>query len=348
MPSSTINKPQNLPFVVSIGEPSGIGPEIILKSWNERQKNALPPFFVMGNHSVLNKTARKIGLNIPVDVILSPAQAVEIFPHSLPVIDINPNGYFEFNKPTVKTAPLVIQAIKKSVDLIFDDEVAGLITAPIQKSILYEAGFTCPGHTEFLAELCHDKTSNMDSPIMMLVAKDLRVVPLTIHMAIRDVADYISQEIIKKACIKIHTALQQDFGIASPRIAVSGLNPHAGEDGGMGHEENEIIQPALDYLRGKGMDIKGPLPADTMFHAQARTQYDAALCMYHDQALIPVKTIDFDGGVNITLGLPIIRTSPDHGTALNIAGQNMASPTSMINAIKQAEKIHDNRISHHV
>ncbi|MBL4800606.1 MAG: 4-hydroxythreonine-4-phosphate dehydrogenase PdxA [Emcibacter sp.] len=341
MPLSTINKP--LPLAVSLGEPSGIGPEVILKSWAARSAQGLPDFFAIGNAEILRKTARKLSVDIPVHNIESASETNAVFERALPVLDIQGNADFEFGKPSTDTASLVLNSIEKAVDLIHKGEAAGLVTAPIQKSVLYSAGFTCPGHTEYLAELCTREGSPPEIPVMMLVSSELRVIPLTIHMALCDVATSITAELITETCLKIHRSLVQDFGIETPRIAVAGLNPHAGEEGTMGQEEQLIIAPALDHLRDQGMIIYGPLSADTMFHKTARTTYDAALCMYHDQALIPIKTLDFDGGVNVTVGLPIVRTSPDHGTALNIAGKNLASPNSMINALKLAQQIYKNR-----
>ncbi len=348
MPSSTINNSKSLPFALSIGEPSGIGPEIILKSWAERSEQKLPDFFVVGSEQIMLKTAQKIGLDIPLQKITTPMQVSTIFQNALPVLDIERDADFEFGNPSTLTAALTIGAIEQSVKMVFDGKAAGLVTAPIQKAALYEAGFTSPGHTEFLAELCKKRTSAAEMPVMMLVADGLRVVPLTIHITITEVAKSISPDIIRWTCEKVNTALIEDFGIEKPRIAVAGLNPHAGEDGTIGNEEQLIIGPALDRLRDQGMNIMGPLPADTMFHGAARVKYDAALCMYHDQALIPIKTLDFEGGVNVTVGLPIVRTSPDHGTALDIAGQNLANPNSMINALRMAEQIYKNRMISHV
>ncbi|MCF6214833.1 MAG: 4-hydroxythreonine-4-phosphate dehydrogenase PdxA [Emcibacter sp.] len=344
MPSSTINNPP--PLVISAGEPAGIGPEIILKSWTERHRQALPAFFVVGNPQIFLETAHKLGLNVPVHIIGSPDEARDVFINHLPIYGLGPeikHELFHFGTPSTATAPMTIGAIKKSIQFIFKDKAAGLITAPIQKSTLYGAGFTCPGHTEYLAELCQEYTAQVETPVMMLVSEYLRVVPLTIHMALRDVSKSITTDLINQACHKINQALRQDFNIKNPRIVVAGLNPHAGENGAMGEEDEQIIRPAIDHLRAQGMNIQGPLPADTLFHTAARTAYDAALCMYHDQALIPIKTLDFDGGVNVTLGLPVVRTSPDHGTALDIAGKNLANSKSMINAIKLADKIYQNR-----
>lgn len=341
MPLSTINNP--LPLAVSLGEPAGIGPEIILKSWAERTRRDLPSFFVVGNAEILRKTARQSGLNIPIQSISSATETHRIFQDSLPVLNIEAKADFDFGQPSTDTAPLVLKSIKKAVELSLAGEAAGLVTAPIQKSALYAAGFTSPGHTEYLAELCAEKDMTPEMPVMMLVSSALRVVPLTIHMALRDVTSSITTELIEQTCQKIRASLIQDFAIDSPRIAVAGLNPHAGEDGTMGQEEQQIIAPALEHLRDQGMTILGPLSADTMFHQAARATYDVALCMYHDQALIPIKTLDFDGGVNVTVGLPVVRTSPDHGTALNIAGRNKASANSMINALKMARQIYLNR-----
>ncbi len=343
MPSSTINNPLPLPLAVSIGEPAGIGPEIILKSWQERHRQNLAPFFVLGGGRILHKTAQVLGLDIPLKNINTSDRTADFFNDFLPVMDIGLDAEFEFGRPTIDTAPLVLGAISHAVDLIFTGEVAGLVTAPIQKSVLYEAGFDHPGHTEYLADLCGKKTTRVEMPVMMLVSEHMRVVPLTIHIKLSDVAGSLTPDLIRKTCDKINTALQQDFGVTEPRIAVAGLNPHAGEMGTMGQEEALIIGPVLDQLRMQGLNIQGPLPADTMFHATARATYDAALCMYHDQALIPIKTLDFDGGVNVTLGLPLVRTSPDHGTALDIAGKNLANPKSMITALKLAQQISQNR-----
>lgn len=326
-----------------MGEPAGIGPEIILRCWQLRQQQSLPAFFILGSHKILVKTARILGLNIPMKQISSPAETNKIFKNSLPVFDMG-NADFELGKPSKNTADMVINAIKMAVTMIYKGEVAGLVTAPIQKSILYDAGFSFPGHTEYLAELCKENGGKFTSPVMMLMSKELRVVPLTIHMALSQVPKSITPDLIRDTCLKINQSLQQDFGIINPKIAVAGLNPHAGEDGTMGDEEERIIRPTLNQLRNDGLDITGPLPADTMFHDTARSQYDAALCMYHDQALIPLKTLDFDGGVNVTIGLPIVRTSPDHGTALVIAGKNRANPQSMINALKSAQQIYQNRL----
>jgi len=345
MPLSTINNP--LPLAVSMGEPAGIGGEVILKSWQTRSQHNIPTFFVVGSIGILSRTARQLGLDIPLAAISSPDETATIFQDALPVIDIDSREDFIFGQPSTLTAPLVINAIDKATGFVLTGKAAGLVTAPIQKSVLYQSGFSCPGHTEYLAELCRAKNHPPEVPVMMLVSDDLRVVPLTIHIALADVARAITPEALSECCRKTTAALIQDFAVKKPRIAVAALNPHAGEDGAMGMEEKLVIGPTLDKLRREGLDIIGPLPADTLFDARTRSTYDAAICMYHDQALIPIKTLDIDGGVNVTAGLPIVRTSPDHGTALNIAGQNIARPGSIIRALKLAGYISANRMARH-
>ncbi len=314
------------PLVLTMGEPAGIGPEITAAAWQRRAEKKLPPFFVVGDPSLYE---------IPVSEIEDPAQAIDLFKQALPVFPLKLKGK---NKPGVlnpENAPCVIESIEKAVSFVQEGKASGIVTNPIHKNILHEAGFEFPGHTEFLAHLC----GNHHQPVMMLMAKNLRVVPLTIHVPLAGVPGVISkQSIIEKAKI-ILSSLQTDFGLKAPRLAVAGLNPHAGESGQFGREEIEIISPAIETLKKDGHKVSGPYSADTMFHDEARAEYDAVLCMYHDQALIPVKTLDFHGGVNITLGLPIIRTSPDHGTALEIAGKGVARPDSLMTALLKAAEI---------
>lgn len=330
MPSLTTN---NLPLAVSLGEVAGVGPEITLKSWQQRQAHGLAPFFAVGS-------IKSFGPNDPVRVISDPAEAPALFEEALPVLDLALPGVITPAKPSPLTAPLVIGAIDRAVELIFEKRAAGLVTAPIQKSVLYKAGFDCPGHTEYLAKLGekHWKDGPIH-PVMMLASCHLKVIPLTIHMPLHQVPAAITEELIMSCCHIVAEDLSKYFAVAKPRIAVAGLNPHGGENGTMGLEERDVIIPALDKLRQQGLDISGPHSADVLFHAKARETYDVAICMYHDQALIPAKTLDFDGGVNVTLGLPFVRTSPDHGTALDIAGQDKANPASMINALKMAQEI---------
>ncbi|MEZ5756821.1 MAG: 4-hydroxythreonine-4-phosphate dehydrogenase PdxA [Emcibacteraceae bacterium] len=329
----------NLPIAVSIGEPSGIGPEVILKSWYKRQEFSIAPFFVIGSAELLKKQASALNLNIPITPISSPRQAVHIFSNSLPVLDLNFRSDYQFGHPHHDTAEMVIASIDKAVELIISGQARAMATAPIHKAALYSAGFECPGHTEYLAKLSTSHTGEEYHPVMMLASEQLCVVPLTIHVALKDVPALITHQLLVRTIRTIHEGMKKFFNLDYPAIAVSGLNPHAGEDGTMGIEEREIIGPAINALKKQGIRLNGPMPADTMFHKSARAKYDVALCMYHDQALIPIKTIDFDAGVNVTLGLPIVRTSPDHGTALNIAGQGLANPTSMINSLKLADRM---------
>jgi len=349
MPSSTIDNSvsHHAPLAISIGEVAGIGPEIILKCWQQRKAEKLPAFFVTGSLAIMRDYAELCGLEDALVRIDEPSQASALFPRHLPVLDIDVTSSLQVGKATPATAPLVVGAIEKAVELIFAGKASGLVTAPIQKSVLYEAGFTFPGHTEFLAELCARHTGKKHTSVMMLASSALKVVPLTIHMALSQVPGAITEALIHQTATAIIKALKQDFGLEQPLLAISGLNPHAGEDGAMGSEEQDIILPAIKKLQASGLNVTGPHPADTMFHKEARARYDAALCMYHDQALIPIKTLDFDGGVNVTLGLPIVRTSPDHGTALDLAGQGKANATSMLGAIKMAHEIARNRMKTH-
>ena len=328
-----------LPIAVTIGEPSGIGPEVIIKSWFKRREHNLSPFFVIGSPTTIQMHAEQLRLPIPTQVITSPSQAEGVYNSALPIIDLELNGEFNFAVPNTSTAPMVIGSIDKAVDYVALGQARSMVTAPIHKAALYEAGFTCPGHTEYLAELCSKHFQEEFHPVMMLASEQLCVVPLTIHVALSEVPKLINHALLVRTIGTIHDAMKKYFGVPSPKIAVSGLNPHAGENNSMGSEDSRMIAPAIASLQKQGIQVTGPHPADTMFHAKARSEYDVALCMYHDQALIPIKTIDFDAGVNVTLGIPIVRTSPDHGTAHNIAGRNQANPTSMINSLKLADRM---------
>ena len=322
------------PLVLTIGEPAGIGGEIALKAWRARQAERLPPFFVLDVPARLTQLAAALGLDVPVRAIAAPEEAGAIFPNALPVLPI------ALPRPVVPgqldsgNAPAVIAAIRHAVELVQKGRAAAIVTNPIQKETLYAAGFPHPGHTEYLAELAGGVT-----PAMMLVGPELRVVPVTIHTPLRAaIASLRTADIVTAAKITA-AGLTRDFAIAKPRLAIAGLNPHAGESGTIGREDIDIVAPAVDALRQLGLDVTGPLAPDTMFHAAARARYDVAICMYHDQALIPLKTLDFDRGVNITLGLPFIRTSPDHGTALDIAGKGVANPASLIAALALAGEL---------
>jgi len=319
-----------LPIALSCGEPAGIGPELAVAAW--QNLGADLPFFYIGDPRHLPDGTKAIE-------IADPAQAVTAARHGLPVLKHRFASPATAGKPTAENAQGVIDVIKRGVDLVQSGQAAAICTAPIHKKALKDgAGFAFPGHTEFLAHL-----AGVKQVVMMLACDQLRVVPVTIHIAIADVPAALTPELLAQTIRITHAGLQRDFGIDAPKLAVAGLNPHAGEGGAMGNEELQFIATVLDDLRGEGMQISGPLPADTMFHARARSQYDVAICQYHDQALIPIKTLDFDRGVNVTLGLPFVRTSPDHGTAFDIAGKGIAKPTSLIEALKMARKMADAR-----
>ena len=320
------------PLAVTMGEPAGIGGEIALKAWAARAAEALPAFFALDDPARLAALAERTGVAVPVRAIARPADAIAAFAAALPVLPLSRQVAAEPGRPSPATAAAVIEAIETAVRLARSGEAGAVVTNPIQKKPLYDAGFRHPGHTEFLGELA----GLAETPIMMLAVEGLRVVPVTVHLPLAAVPGALTAAAIEHAGRVTDAALRREFGIARPRLAVAGLNPHAGEGGAMGGEDAAIVAPAVAALRARGIDARGPLPADTMFHAAARATYDAAICMYHDQALIPVKALDFDRGVNVTLGLPFVRTSPDHGTALDIAGTGRANPASLIAAIRLA------------
>jgi 4-hydroxythreonine-4-phosphate dehydrogenase len=319
-----------LPLAVTMGEPAGIGGEIALKAWLGRGAE-LPPFYLRDDPERLSELAAELGWPVPVRAIAAPEEAMAIFAAALPVVPIGARPRGRAGRPDPADAAAIVAAIDAAVADVRAGKAAALVTNPIHKDSLYRAGFRHPGHTEYLAQLAGGVT-----PVMMLVCPELRVVPVTIHLPLRQVAGTLDAQTIIAAGRITAAALREDFGIAAPVLAVAGLNPHAGEGGGLGREEIDIIAPAVAALRRDGVDARGPWAADTMFHAAARRSYDAALCMYHDQALIPIKTVDFDGGVNVTLGLPFVRTSPDHGTAFAIAGRGVARAGSLIAALRLA------------
>jgi 4-hydroxythreonine-4-phosphate dehydrogenase len=327
------------PLVLTLGEPAGIGADIALAAWTRRSELALPPFYLAGDKRFLGGRARKLGLKIPI-VSVAPADAIAAFATSLPVVETGVIATAEPGKPDDASAAAAIASIRHAVDDVRHGHASAVVTNPIAKSVLYRAGFRHPGHTEFLAELAADGALP-PRPVMMLWSPALAVIPVTIHMALREAIAQLTTRDILETCTIAARELQQRFGIANPRLAVSGLNPHAGEDGSLGNEDDEIVAPAVAALKMAGIDARGPLPADTMFHTAARKTYDCAVCMYHDQALIPIKTLAFDDAVNVTLGLPFIRTSPDHGTAFDIAGTGSASPSSLIAALRLAARMAD-------
>ncbi len=323
-----------LPLILSQGDPSGIGPEVTLKAWLARKADT-HPYFVLGDAALLERTAKALQLDVPIARV-SPKEAAQAFAHALPVVDLGFPVKGIPGKPDVANAPATIAAIERGVRMVKNGEAAAIVTNPIAKEGLYKAGFAHPGHTEFLGELSTALWGAPVLPVMMLWSSQLAVVPVTIHVSlVRAIQDLTTELIVKTARI-VAADMTTKFGLVAPRLAIAGLNPHAGEGGSMGREDIEIIAPAVAQLRAEGIDARGPLPPDTMFHAAARMHYDAALCMYHDQALIPIKTLAFDSAVNLTLGLPFIRTSPDHGTAFDIAGKGIAQEASLIAALDLA------------
>lgn len=332
-----------LPLAVSLGEPAGIGPDIILSSWAElRSQQPCDTslfFYVYGCAACLERRVDILGIDCPVVKIFSPDEATNCFFNALPVIDLPLAHEVVAGHLDKAAADMVITAIRNSVFDVISGKASGVVTAPIHKSILYEAGFKFPGHTEFLASLAADHYGRDYLPVMMLASDELKVVPVTIHIPLSKVPDTLSKELIIKTVEILHHDLCDKFGLSHPKIHITGLNPHAGEAGTLGREDDEIILPALEALKAKGIDVTGPHPADVSFHAAARKTYDAVAAMYHDQALIPIKTLAFDEGVNVTLGLPFIRTSPDHGTALDIAGSGKAKPNSFIAALRMAQQM---------
>jgi 4-hydroxythreonine-4-phosphate dehydrogenase len=319
------------PLALTMGDPAGIGGELTLRSWLALRATG-PAFVALDDPERLMGLARRMGLDVPVRLVNDAASAGTVFPAALPVLPVVLTATPIPGQPDEANARCVVGSIERATMLARLGQVSGVVTNPINKAALYQAGFAYPGHTEFLAEL----TGAIGRQVMMLASPMLRVVPVTVHASLRNSIAMLTTDMILAAARTTAEALRRDFGIASPRLAVAGLNPHAGEKGALGSEETTIIQPAIDVLRDEGIDVSGPWPPDTMFTAQARTRYDVAICMYHDQALIPLKTLDMDHGVNVTLGLPIVRTSPDHGTAYDIAGKGVADPTSLIAAIELA------------
>jgi 4-hydroxythreonine-4-phosphate dehydrogenase len=319
------------PFAVSLGDPAGVGPEITAKAWTARTAAQLPPFFAVGDIRSLSGV-----WDGPVRLIDTPEDALACFGDALPVWHAEDSGEFTPGSPTLEGAHCALHSLELGVGLARSDQIAGLVTAPISKFQLQQIGFTHPGQTEFIAERCGVSTGNA---VMLLAGPDLKVFPITVHVPLRAVGDMLSVDLIVSRTLAAARGMARSFGIANPRMAMAGFNPHAGEGGMLGMEEIEIVVPAIERLRAEGVTVTGPHSPDAMFTAAARQTYDAAMCLYHDQALIPIKTLYFDQGVNATLGLPIVRTSPDHGTAFDIAGQDRASPGAMIAALKMAADI---------
>lgn len=316
------------PLAVSLGDPAGIGPEITAKAWAARALHSLSPFFAVGDARSIERV-----WNGPIERIGDPAEAAAAFDRALPVLSVLDAGEVVPGRPTIDGARCALQSLELAAGLARSGAAGALVTGPVSKAKLYDIGFTHPGQTEFVAERCGIAPENV---VMMLAGPTLRVVPVTTHMPLADVSGVLSADLFVSKARVTARGLIRNFGIAAPRLAFAGFNPHAGESGAIGREEVEHIIPAIEQLREEGIDASGPFAADTMFHPRARATFDVAICPYHDQALIPIKTLHFDEGVNISLGLPIVRTSPDHGTAFGIAGTNQAEPGAMIAAIRMA------------
>ncbi|MDA0654455.1 MAG: 4-hydroxythreonine-4-phosphate dehydrogenase PdxA, partial [Proteobacteria bacterium] len=322
------------PLAVTMGEPAGVGGDLILAAWASRRRRRLPPFVVLDDPARLRALAATLGLDIAVREVAAAAEAGSHFDSALPVLPVALAAPVTPGRPDARNAPAVIESIDRAVDLALSGDVGGIVTAPVHKATLYKAGFRAPGHTEYLAE-----RAGAPGAVMMLACPQLRTVPVTVHVSLREAIRTLSTAAIVATGKILAAALAADFGLARPRIAVAGLNPHAGEDGAMGDEEIRIIAPAVAALAAAGIDVTGPHAPDGMFHAHARDTYDAALCMTHDQALIPLKAIGFDEGINVTLGLPFVRTSPDHGTAFALAATGHANPGSTVAALTACGEI---------
>jgi 4-hydroxythreonine-4-phosphate dehydrogenase len=325
------------PIAISMGEPAGIGPDLILRLFAERTAVGLPPFVVFGNAGFLAARAARLGLGVAIEAT-APADATAAFARALPVADIEGLVGDRPGDPSPVSAAVVVDAIAEATRAVLSGGCRALVTAPIHKHALHRAGFDYPGHTEYLAALCANG-GRPRLPVMMLLHEDLRVVPLTIHVPLRDVPRLVTAELLTTTVRTVVHDLRQRFGIEEPRIGVTGLNPHAGEGGSIGSEDLDVIAPAVTGLRQEGLAVEGPMPGDTLFHPPHWRRYDAIVAMYHDQALIPIKTVAFDAAVNMTLGLPIVRTSPDHGTAFDLAGTGQGSTASFLAALRLADRL---------
>jgi 4-hydroxythreonine-4-phosphate dehydrogenase len=330
-------------LALTMGDPAGIGPDLALAAWKDRDRLELPAFLMIADPAMLADRAKLLGLDVPL-VEASAENAAAKFATALPVLPVALARPAVPGQPDSGNAEAVIEAIRLAVELTTASRTRAVVTNPISKSVLYESGFGFPGHTEYLAHLASETAGHPVMPVMLLAGPKLRVAPVTIHIPLRQVADALTTGSIVETARIVARDLASRFGLSAPRIAISGLNPHAGEDGALGSEDGEIIAPAIAELKADGIDAFGPLPADTMFHAEARDMYDAAICMYHDQALIPAKTLGFHDSVNATLGLPFIRTSPDHGTAFSLAGKGEARFDSLVAALKLAAKMANTEI----
>jgi 4-hydroxythreonine-4-phosphate dehydrogenase len=325
-------------LALTLGEPAGIGPELTLAVWRRRSELDLPAFYLIADPDFVARRAALLGLDVPLAVV-APKDAAAAFGRALPVVPIDVRVTAEPGHPDATSGPAAIAAIRRAVADVLAGEAAAIVTNPVAKNVLYRSGFAEPGHTEYLGRLAQEATGAPARPVMMLWSPELAVVPVTIHLALREVPRRLDADLIVETGRIVAHDLVRRFGIARPRLVVAALNPHAGEDGALGEEDRAVVAPAVARLAAEGIAVRGPLPADTLFHAAARATYDVALCMYHDQALIPIKTLAFDHAVNVTLGLPFVRTSPDHGTAFDIAGSGKADPASLIAALRLAARL---------
>ena len=326
------------PLALTLGEPAGIGPDITFAAWRRRAELGLAPFYLLADPAFVARRAERIAPDVTIAVV-EPQAAGAAFETALPVVDIGVTVSAEPGHPDRSSAPAALTAIRRAVADISTGVASAIVTNPIAKNVLYRSGFAEPGHTEYLGKLVEEATGVAVQPVMMLWSPELAVVPVTIHLALKDVVARLTTDLIVETGRIVARDLRDRFDIARPRLAIAGLNPHAGEDGALGDEDQTVVRPAVERLRSEGINARGPLPADSLFHEAARASYDVALAMYHDQALIPIKTLAFDHAVNVTLGLPFVRTSPDHGTAFDIAGTGRADPASLIAALQLAARL---------
>jgi len=333
-----MSEPLALPLALTLGEPAGIGPDLTIQLWRRRVELRLPAFYLIADPEFIRQRARVLGADVTLSLV-TPAQAATTFARALPIVALDASITASPGAPDASSAPAAIASIRRAVADVLAGNAAAVVTNPIAKNVLYRSGFAEPGHTEFLAKLVQEATGKSARPVMMLWSPELAVVPVTIHLPLKDVVARLTSDLVVETGRIVARDLTARFGISRPRIAVAGLNPHAGEEGALGEEDGAVVAPAVKRLQAEGIDAIGPLPADSLFHERARATYDVALCMYHDQALIPIKTLAFDHAVNVTLGLPFVRTSPDHGTAFDIAGTGTADPSSLVAALTLAARL---------
>jgi len=333
-----MSEPLALPLALTLGEPAGIGPDLTIQLWRRRVELRLPAFYLIADPEFIRQRARVLGADVTLSLV-TPAQAATTFARALPIVALDASITASPGAPDASSAPAAIASIRRAVADVLAGNAAAVVTNPIAKNVLYRSGFAEPGHTEFLAKLVQEATGKSARPVMMLWSPELAVVPVTIHLPLKDVVTRLTSDLVVETGRIVARDLTARFGISRPRLAVAGLNPHAGEEGALGEEDGTVVAPAVKRLQAEGIDAIGPLPADSLFHERARATYDVALCMYHDQALIPIKTLAFDHAVNVTLGLPFVRTSPDHGTAFDIAGTGTADPSSLVAALTLAARL---------